>query len=177
MFLDHVRAMAAYNAWMNGRLIEAAGRLPAETVQQDRGAFFGSILGTFDHLMVADLTWLRRLSGHPSGAGLADALAGFPAPKRLNERLHATLTELAPVRARLDGVISAYAEGLTEAHVAIPLAYRSMSGEGHVKALRAVLSHLFNHQTHHRGQITTLLFQVGIDPGATDLIVLAPDLA
>ncbi len=177
MYLDHVRAMAAYNAWMNGRLVEAAGRLPSEAVGEDRGAFFGSILGTFDHLMVADLTWLRRLAGHPSGARLAAELAGFPVPTRLDERLHATLVDFAPARTRLDAVMSAFAAGLTEDHLAIPLAYRSMSGEGHTKALQAVLSHLFNHQTHHRGQITTLLFQAGIDPGTTDLIAFVPDLA
>lgn len=177
MYRDHLKAMAAYNAWMNGNLLDAAGRLDAAAVAADRGAFFGSILGTFNHLAVTDLIWLRRLAGHPSGGDLGPALAGLPTPTRLDERPYDSLDHLRPDRVRLDGIIADYVAGLDTEALATPLAYRRMNGQGQVKALTAVLSHLFNHQTHHRGQITTLLFQAGVDPGTTDLIAMIPDVA
>lgn len=176
-FLDHVRLMAGYNTWMNGRILDAVARLDPEARWADRGAFFGSAMGTLNHLVVTDLIWLRRIAGHPAGAGLAAALDGLPVPSRLDEIVFRDLDDLRAARLRIDAVIEAFAAGLAEADLDVPLAYRRVNGEGHVKALGPVLSHVFNHQTHHRGQITTLLTQAGIDPGATDVILLVPETA
>jgi uncharacterized damage-inducible protein DinB len=82
--LDHVRLLARYNAWMNGRLYDAAATLPEAALVVDRGAFFGSILGTLEHLVVADTLWLKRFAAHPAAGALAPVTA-LPAPTSLGQ--------------------------------------------------------------------------------------------
>ena len=88
--LDHFRLMAPYNAWMNARLYVAAERLTADEIARDRGAFFGSILGTLNHLVASDLIWFGRLANHPPLSGRLN-LAGLPEPAgvRFTEPNHA----------------------------------------------------------------------------------------
>lgn len=173
--LDHFRLMAPYNAWMNARVYDAAERLTADDLARDRGAFFGSILGTLNHLAAADLIWLGRLAAHPPLSGRID-LAGLPQPTGIRFVVSDELTSLRPIRERIDRVIVGFVDGLTDADLAGTLAYRRVDGTAHRKLLSSVLSHVFNHQTHHRGQVTTLLTQAGIDVGVTDLLALIPDI-
>lgn len=171
----YVMLMASYNAWMNDKVYEAAGRLGAEAIVRDCGAFFGSVLGTLNHIAVADTIWLRRFATQfPQHAALA-ATRELPTPGSLDALLFAQLAELAVYRRMLDGIISAWAAALTEADLAQVLHYSSMKGIPARKRLSDVLMHFFNHQTHHRGQATTLLCQAGQDVGVTDLIALIPD--
>src|SRR5437868_13851309 len=86
--------MAAYNEWMNTRLYGAAERIPAEELAQDRGAFFGSIIGTLNHLVVADTIWLKRFAAHPSNPKALDPVRALPQPTALNEIVFADLTRL-----------------------------------------------------------------------------------
>lgn len=173
--LDHFRLMAPYNAWMNAKVYDAAGRLGAEEVARDRGAFFGSILGTLNHLVAADLIWLGRLAAHPPFAGRID-LSGLPAPDNVGFRVADDLGQLRLVRERLDKTIVDFVDALSDGDIAGPFAYSRTDGSRHRKPLSAVLSHVFNHQTHHRGQVTTLLTQAGVDVGVTDLLVRIPEL-
>lgn len=171
----YVVLMASYNAWMNDKIYAVASRLSREELVRDRGAFFGSILGTLNHLAVADTIWLRRFAAHPPGyAALARAL-DLPAPSALDMPLFEGLAELAAFRKMLDGMIGEWAGGLSENDLSRPLSYTSMKGVAAQKRLASVILHFFNHQTHHRGQVTTLLSQAGQDVGVTDLIALVPD--
>lgn len=172
--LDHFRLMAPYNAWMNVKVYDAAARLTVEDLSRDRGAFFGSILGTLNHLVAADLIWFGRLAAHPPLAGRID-LAGLPRPTGIRFIVVDDLSELRPIRERIDRMIIAFVDGLGEAEVAEAFDYRRTDGTRQRKRLSSVLSHIFNHQTHHRGQVTTLLTQAGIDVGVTDLLALIPD--
>jgi uncharacterized damage-inducible protein DinB len=175
-FADHCRLMARYNAWMNGKLIVAAETLPAEALTADRGAFFSSILGTFNHLLVTDLMWMHRIRSHPKAAGLDPTVMVRQTPTRLDQTLHTSLAALKADRLEVDAVIATFAERLDGEDFDMALTYRRANGEAQRKTLSAILAHLFNHQTHHRGQITTLLFQAGVDPGVTDLNALTPSL-
>lgn len=176
-YRDHLMLMAAYNRWMNGKLYAAAGSLTPEEVARDRGAFFGSILGTLNHLLVADRTWCGRFAGLAAARPALDPVLELPPPTALNQILFADLAELGAVRDRFDDALLAFAEALDDEVLAAPLAYRNMAGTiARRQPLWQILAHLFNHQTHHRGQITTLLSQAGIDVGATDLIALVPNL-
>jgi uncharacterized damage-inducible protein DinB len=83
---------------------------------------------------------------------------------------------MAAHRAWLDGVITAWTGALTEADLGAALHYARMNGEQYAKPLFDVLLHFFNHQTHHRGQASTLLSQAGVDVGVTDLLALIPNL-
>jgi uncharacterized damage-inducible protein DinB len=169
--------LAKYNEWMNTKLFDAAATLPDEVLQADRQAFFGSIIGTFNHLVVADTIWLKRFATHPLGFAALAPVLDLPAPKALNEILFADFHALRERRVALDRVILDWSAEMTDAHLQTAFSYRNTKGIPAQKPFASVLMHFFNHQTHHRGQLTTLLFQAGVDPGLTDLLALIPDVA
>jgi uncharacterized damage-inducible protein DinB len=170
--LRHVRLMADYNRWMNDRLYAAADTLPPDQIEADRGAFFGSILGTLNHLAVTDALWLRRFAAAGHWDCLRDATEWLPDPGSLRQPLAGDLHSLGVLRRRIDDLIVAWANTLIFNDLDRVLAYRNTAGKSFQRQVGPLLSHLFNHQTHHRGQTTTLLFQAGIDPGVTDLIAM-----
>lgn len=168
--------LAAYNQWMNAKLYAAAAALPPEQLHADRGAFFGSIFGTLGHIAVGDLIWFNRIAAALPGLTSLAPLASMPRPTTLDARPCATLADLADLRARLDAAIVAFCAEVQPAQLEGPFAYASTKGVPSKKRLGDVLGHIFNHQTHHRGQATTLFSQLGVDIGPTDLIVLLPNL-
>lgn len=167
--------MARYNRWMNERLFDAAARLGDAELAADKGAFFGSILGTLNHLAVADTIWLQRFAQHPAAFPALAAMSAFPRPASLREALAPDLAGLRAVRQRLDELVLRWAAELRPEHLASTLAYANMAGVVARKNLGALLQHFFNHQTHHRGQVSTLLHQSGVDVGVTDLLALVAD--
>jgi uncharacterized damage-inducible protein DinB len=173
--LEHLKLMAGYNQWMNERLVTLLEGTPNDDLLQNRGAFFGSVLGTLNHIYVADILWLRRLKNHPTAAAVA-GIDAFEVPSNLNDLLYTRLSDFKDPRARLDALITGYIDSLTEADLATPLSYKRVNGDAHTKVLGLVLSHVFNHQTHHRGQATTLISQMGLDIGVTDVLVRVPEL-
>lgn len=164
--------MADYNRWMNLRLYEAAAKLSEAQVFEDREAFFGSLFDTLNHIAVADLIWLYRFTQHQGLDEFGSSMLGFPNPTSLRQRVAHSLPELGELRTRLDGVICNLASLVTEQHLAETLGYANTAGQKQAKNFGLLLQHFFNHQTHHRGQATTLLFQAGIDVGVTDLNAL-----
>ena len=174
--LEHFRLLAGYNTWMNGNLHRAAGQLPEGAFEAQRGAFFGSILGTLNHLVVADTIWLKRFAASDPGGrwSALRPLDGMPMPARLDARPCADLPQWWTQRQALDAVIVDWTGQLDEDDLARTIAYRTMRGEPHRKRLSHLLLHFFNHQAHHRGQATTLFSQCGVDPGPTDLLLRIP---
>lgn len=159
---EHAATLARYNRWMNGKLYAACERLSDEQRKAERGAFFGSIHRTLNHLLVGDLIWLSRFTGS-SREGL-----------HIARPLHEDHAALAAQRRQTDEALIAFADQLTPDWLAADLEVHSTRGV-YRRPAWLLVTHLFNHQTHHRGQITTLLSQQGIDIGATDLPVL-PEL-
>lgn len=139
------RTFAAYNAWANQRLLAAAAQLSDAQYRAARGAFFGSVHGTLDHLLVADRLWMGRLTG----SGME--------PAGLDAILFETLAELAPARTAEDARIAAYVEGLDAATLSAEHSYVTVNGTRFTQVLATILDHVFNHQTHHRGQIHCLI--------------------
>lgn len=174
--LSHVHLMSSYNSWMNKKVYEAAASLPAGELARDRAAFFGSILGTLNHLVVADTIWLKRYAAHPANFAALEPVRKLELPARLDEPLFTSLQPMATHRAWLDGVIAAWAEELKETDLDLVIHYERMNGEALDKPLFGLLMHFFNHQTHHRGQVSTLLSQAGVDVGVTDLLALIPNV-
>ncbi len=174
---DHVRQMAAYNAWMNSRLYEAAARLPADALSLDRKAFFGSILGTLNHIVVGDTLWLKRFATHPAGYPELDPVRALAQPTALDQLLFQDFAALKQHRERLDAVITAWAKVVTDQDLDHILHYANTKGVISDKRFFNLVMHFFNHQTHHRGQATTLLMQAGVDVGVTDLLMLIPNEA
>ena len=171
------RALAGYNTWMNERVYSVAATLSDEERKQDRGAFFRSIHGTLNHLLLTDRAWLGRFTGDRALAQSRDQDGNVIAyTGKLNQELYADFSLLRRERAATDAAIEAWARSLTAERLAAPFAYRSSDGRQHEHPLWWAVGHFFNHQTHHRGQVTTLLMQLGHDPGVTDLVGLLREL-
>lgn len=176
MTTSHFTPLAAYNEWMNRKLYAAAAALPAERVHEDRGAFFGSIFGTLNHLVIADLIWFKRIAAGVPGLVSLQCLDDLPRPASLDQPLCAGLPELDALRVQLDAVINAFCAEVQPGQLDGAFTWTSMKGIASTKRLGDVLLHVFNHQTHHRGQATTLFSQLGVDVGPTDLLLLLPDV-
>ncbi|MBT9099508.1 DinB family protein [Methylovulum psychrotolerans] len=172
---QHIRLMAEYNAWMNIKVFTAALTLPEAERVADKKAFFGSIIGTLNHLLVADTLWLKRFAGHPALYTALGPVARLPTPTALNQQLFTDLQGLYEHRQWLDTVIVEWAEAITEPDLTHILHYVSTKGVPGDKDFFSLIMHFFNHQTHHRGQATTLLCQAGVDVGVTDLVALIPN--
>jgi len=144
----HFTMFALYNRWANERLYDAARALPDDELRKQRGAFFGSLLATLNHLVVGDRVWMRRFTGRG------------PVQTRLDEILHEQLEPLEVLRRDEDERIIAYVESLTEADLEATITYRTITGPMDItQPLSPALAHFFNHQTHHRGQAHSLVTQ------------------
>jgi len=156
--LESFRLMAGYNRWMNEKLYACCGSLSDEERRRDRKAFFGSIHGTLNHLLLGDRGWLGRFHGEPWTF------------RSLDQEIYADFAELRAERAKTDGAIEDFVASLTPERLAEDFSYTNYAGKTFRHPLAPALLHFFNHQTHHRGQVTTLLSQAGVDPGVTDLV-------
>lgn len=158
---EQARDMAAYNRWMNRRLYDVCAGLTDEQRRRDCGAFFKSIHGTLNHLVLADQIWLGRFMGEPFHF------------ERLDQELHHDFDELRSAREAVDERIVQWTASLTAADLEHTLRYTSaVNPKPRAYEMWLAVAHFFNHQTHHRGQITTLLSQLGHDVGVTDLVWL-----
>ena len=160
---------------MNENIYAAARQLKPSAIAEDRGAYFGSILGTLNHLLVADTIWLGRFANHPTGFTSLTDIRSAPKPLALDEVLYPHFEDLWLARYDMDQLIKAFAAELSESDLLKPLSYTNTQGKPYTKSFSSLLGHFFNHQTHHRGQVSTLLTQVGVDLGTTDLLVKIPD--
>jgi uncharacterized damage-inducible protein DinB len=155
---DYARLMAEYNAWMNEKIYKACAALSDEERKRDRGAFFKSIHGTLNHLLWGDRAFLIRLLAW-------DMPFGKP-----GDVLYDDFVELTHERKRYDEIILDWANTFEEGALSQPLEFFSVIYQRRRKLPRYVMVvQMFNHQTHHRGQLATLLTQLGIDLGVTDV--------
>jgi uncharacterized damage-inducible protein DinB len=159
MLKAHFDELAAYNRWANRRLYNEAATLPDETRKREVGLFFGSVHRTLNHLLVADYIWMRRFTGDG------------PQPERLNQVLHEDFEELRAAREREDERILGFVTGLRDYDRV--LEYQNSSGKTFRQEIGPALTHFFNHQTHHRGQVHAGLTIAGIrEPASLDLLGL-----
>ncbi len=168
--------MATYNQQTNHNTYTTASKLSAEALARDRGAFFGSIIATLNHILVGDTIWLKRFSQHQANFSSLEYVRGLEPPQSLDAILYTVFDELKTKREAMDKAIVAFTQELTEETLSQPLSYRNTKGQSFTKHFDHLLLHFFNHQTHHRGQVSTLLNQEGLDIGVTDLLVNLPDV-
>jgi uncharacterized damage-inducible protein DinB len=158
-----VRRMARYNRWQNENLYGAAERLPRAELQRERGAFFGSIHKTLSHLLWADQAWMSRFSdtAAPQG-GISHSVSLYPDWEALCRE-----------RAAFDVTIIDWADRIDSATLAGDLTWFSAAAQRRMTGPKwALVTHMFNHQTHHRGQVHCMLTQAGGVPHDTDLMLL-----
>jgi uncharacterized damage-inducible protein DinB len=166
----HFAQCAAYNSWANARLYEAAFALSDADYRRNVGAFFKSMHGTLNHLLLTDRIWLKRLTGEGEH------------PNRLDAILYEDRRALALARAEEDDRLVRYVASLDNASLGTLQRYATTSGKEFEQRRSDILAHLFNHQTHHRGQAHTILsICTGREPPSLDLLAMqrgarAPDL-
>ena len=171
MIKKHFEQLASYNRWANARLYAAAFNLPDELYRKPTGVFFGSLHGTLNHLLLTDRLWLRRLTGE-----------GEDVPNRLDAVLFEDRKQLAQARDLEDRRIIDVINGCDDRALTGTVNYSNTSGKQFKQQLSELLSHLFNHQTHHRGQAHSCLsILTGQEPPSLDLLamqrgVAAPDI-
>jgi uncharacterized damage-inducible protein DinB len=173
-FIENYRFLAHYNRWFNERLYAACGQLSDEERKRVRGAFFGSIHGTLNHLMWGDRVWLRRFAAQGVAfSSLSAEVLALPAGAVHGTVLYEDWSQLCEARARLDAAIESWTADMPADFPTMTMRYTNTKGVEREHPAWKAITHFFNHQTHHRGQLTTLLMQAGVDPGTTDLITLA----
>ncbi|MEO8627518.1 MAG: DinB family protein [Betaproteobacteria bacterium] len=173
--LTQIRLLAQYNRWMNEKLYRCALQLPEENLHADRHAFFGSLFATLHHIYTGDAVWLKRFATHPTAFAALEPVRKLAQPRSIIDFAHSDLGSLWEVRRALDETLVAWTEELSEGDLGHTLCYSNTKGVVAARSFESLVLHLFNHQTHHRGQATTLLSQEGLDVGTTDLLALIPD--
>ncbi|MEQ9122675.1 MAG: DinB family protein [Alphaproteobacteria bacterium] len=153
----HFQRMAAYNEVANQRLYAAVARLPPAEFVRERPAFFGSIRGVLNHILVGDRIWLARFEGRVVPSTGLDAM---PFPE---------FADLREARAAEDARIRAFADRLTPAALAGEIRHVDNEGRDMADPVAVLVAHFFNHQTHHRGQAHDLLSQTSVALPVLDL--------
>jgi len=163
--LRHYRMMARYNAGANRILYEACAKLSDAERKRVRPAFFKSIHGTLNHILLGDRIWLGRFEGHPMPSTNLDRI------------LYEDFSELRAAREAEDRLIEAFFADLTEAFVGRRFQYVNNSGQHVEGEAQLYLAQMFNHQTHHRGQVHDQLCQTEVPPPPLDVQVVLRDVA
>ncbi|MFT5067643.1 MAG: putative damage-inducible protein DinB [Yoonia sp.] len=162
----YIIEMAAYNAWQNNGLRRVVLGMDDVDVRADRGAFFGSIFGTLNHLLWGDLLWMSRFDGGLAQSPVIADSAAFTA----------SVTDWADQRVAADTRITKWAAGVSASDLSGDLTWFSGSLNAEVaKPKSTCIIHFFNHQTHHRGQLHAMLTAAGQTPDATDLVFMPKD--
>lgn len=154
---NQIELMARYNQWMNEKIYHCCDQLSDAQRKENMGAYFGSIHATLNHILFGDYVWLARFRQQKP-------------PYKLGEEIFSDFEQLKQARAEMDQELIEWSKHLSTSWLRSDIVYTS----GIDKKTRsipawALIMHMFNHQTHHRGQITTLLSQLGLDPGVTDI--------
>ena len=153
-----VRYLNDYNRWANARMLDAASRLSSEQFTRDLKSSHRSVRDTLAHTLAAEWIWLERWKGtSPKSLLNAD---GFPTIESLRARW-----------AQVEKDYSEFFEGLTDDSLGAVIAYTNTRGERWEYPLGSMIQHLMNHSTYHRGQVTTMLRQLGADVTPVDLLV------
>jgi uncharacterized damage-inducible protein DinB len=157
----HFAMMAKYNAWANARVYRVAAAMPDDLYRKEIAAYFKSLHGTLNHLLIADSIWMRRLTG----------VGGHP--DTLNAIMFDDLASLHSARVDMDGRIIQLTRSLSDLDIEEMFEYRMLSGTVQRQRRGDSLSHLFNHQTHHRGQAHAILTFLGVaEPPPLDLLIM-----
>ncbi len=159
MLQDHFRMMGRFNAWANRRVYDAVAGLDDAACRKARpAAFFGSIHGTLNHLLVVDYLWFGRIEGTDPGIASLDQI------------VHDGLAELRTARAAEDARIVGLIDAMSEDDLAREVSFKLMDGTPATMPVRHMLATVLNHQTHHRGQVHALLKEAGVPPPPLDIV-------
>ena len=154
---ENARTLFTYDAWANRRMLDACGALSHEQFTRDLGSSFRSVRDTLAHILGAQWLWLERFRGRSPAA--------LPSAEQ-----YADLASLGARWTQFESELLSYVSGLSAADLERSFDYRDLKGNPYSSLLGQTLQHLANHGTYHRGQVTTMLRQLGAKPVSTDLI-------
>ncbi|MFL7026052.1 DinB family protein [Enterovibrio norvegicus] len=172
---QNFRIMARYNQLINQRLLAVCSALTHEQLTEQTHSFFPSLLDHWNHILFGDLIMLQRLAGSGVAGLNASTLEGLPVSRRIHDTFATQLDALIPLRQRVDNIILEMVENLTDDVTSQTFHYINTEGVKMTKLVGEYCQHVFNHQTHHRGQLTCLLSQRGLDYGCMDLPMIVPE--
>ena len=155
--IAHFQMLAQYNTLANSKIYDTCSLLPQEELNRIRPAFFKTIHGTLNHILIGDRIWLGRFAGEEVPSTGLDAI------------LYPNFAELRQARIQEDARIEAFTKTITEDFLSQTITYRNNSGNIHTDPASLLLAHFFNHQTHHRGQIHDMLTQTELPPPSLDM--------
>mgnify|MGYP000718706938 CR=1 FL=1 len=161
--IANFQLLANFNAWANTKIIFSCKELDDAEYKKDRKAFFSSIHGTLNHLLVVDRAYISRIEGKDHNL------------KGLNQILFESLHQLEEARIKEDKHLVDLVNSLSKENMHKEITYKGFETGNTTYTINLILITLFNHQTHHRGQITAILSQLGVDYGATDFILMPGD--
>ena len=168
----HYSGMARYNAWMNEKLLTVCDTLSDAELRSNQGLFFKSVLATLNHLLLADRAWMLRFTKDRERYVSRNADGSVIQITGLDHMLYSDWEAFKAERRKTDADIDAWVEELDEQSLLEHIVYKTSTGLEFDHPMWQAVSHLFNHQTHHRGQVTAALTRLGKDPGVTDIAVM-----
>jgi len=167
--------MSLYNQRINAQLLDCCLALPQNILEKETHSFFQDIISYWNHILFGDLILMGRLALNQVGELSPQDLSLFPTPKSPQDIYCSNLSDIAVLRKQADELIMQYCNHLTEEDCKKFITYKTTEGVSITKAVADVTQHLFNHQTHHRGQLTCVLSQFGVDYGCMDLPVIVSE--
>ena len=173
---NHFKLMAGYNQRLNNQVYEAAGKLTHSELNKDLKAYFKSIQGTLNHILTGDLLWLSRFKNHFNHFHSLDPIDSFPSFQNLDQISYTAFEDLFKARKNLDKLIIKWVENdILDCDFGNSIQYKDTKGKDYQRNFAELLAHFFNHQTHHRGQVSTLLSQFDLEIGITDFLIDIPN--
>ena len=167
--------MSLYNKRMNKQLMDCCLALPIDILEKETNSFFPNIISYWNHILFGDLILLVRLASNEIGQLKIKDLDKLPSPKSPQDIYHKQLPKIASLRQQVDELIHYYCANLTEDDCEKFITYTTTEGVSITRAVADVTQHIFNHQTHHRGQLTCVLSQFGVEYGCMDLPVIVSE--
>ena len=167
--------MALYNQRINEQLMANCLALSNELLEKETHSFFPNIMSYWNHILFGDLILLRRLALNHIARLTPQTLSALPTPESPQDIYCRKLSDFAYLRSQVDELIIQYCTNLTDDDCERFINYTTTEGESITKAIADVTQHIFNHQAHHRGQLTCVLSQFGVDYGCMDLPIIVSE--
>ncbi len=169
------KMMSLYNQRINSQLMASCLVLSPEILEKETHSFFPNIISYWNHILFGDLILIGRLALNHIGELSPEMLCTLPIPKSPQDIYFRKLSDIAVLRKQVDELIIQYCKNLTEKECEKFITYQTTEGVSITKAVADITQHIFNHQTHHRGQLTCVLSQFGVDYGCMDLPVIVSE--
>jgi len=173
--VNNFQMMAKYNKRINQQLITCCQSLSSDDLLKETDSFFSNIISYWNHILFGDLILLNRLAVNGISCLSETSLNGLPTPKSPHEIHHENFNDIMVLRNKVDVIITQYCESLSDLDCEKRITYQTTEGEMITKKVADITQHIFNHQTHHRGQLTCILSQLGVNYGCMDLPVIVSE--